>query len=76
MDPIHPIVPQSPTPAPVAPSTRTERVNRDGGRSDAEPERRRRRPARTGAPQSESRGLRSGEDEGSEDPHPHVDITV
>jgi hypothetical protein len=78
MDPIHPIVPQSPTLPPVTPSPRAEGVNRDGARPGAERERRR-RAARDRAAKTDIDGLATGEDDESDDPgetRPRIDITA
>jgi hypothetical protein len=75
MDPIHPIVPQSPTLPPVAPSSGTQRVNRDGARSGAERERRRRRAAGERAPEPELDGVLADDDEPDE-PRSRIDITA
>jgi hypothetical protein len=74
MDPIHPIVPQSPVLPPVAPAPRTEALNRDGRGSggQAQPQPRRRPPAPRRpqiAPHADA-----GDEPG--DPRPHVDITA
>jgi hypothetical protein len=78
MDPIHPIVPQSPTLPPVAPSPRAEGVNRDGARSGAERERRR-RAARDRAAEPDIDGLLAGDDgdaDGPDEARPRIDITA
>jgi hypothetical protein len=78
MDPIHPIVPQSPTLPPLTPSPRSEGVNRDGARSGAERERRR-RPARDRATQTDIDGLAAGGDDDSDEPDERrrrIDITA
>jgi hypothetical protein len=78
MDPIHPIIPQSPTLPPVTPSPRAEVVNRDGARSGAERERRR-RPARDPAAQTDIEGLVAGGDDDSDEPDEprrRIDITA
>jgi hypothetical protein len=78
MDPIHPIVPHSPTLPPVTPSPRAGGVNRDGARSGAERERRR-RPARDRAAETDIDGLVSGDDDGPDEPEearPRIDITA
>jgi hypothetical protein len=75
MDPIHPIVPQSPTLPPVTPAPRADAVNRDGGRQGSQQQPRRRQPA-AGRPQTAPRlGVPAAGDE-PEDARPHVDITV
>jgi hypothetical protein len=48
MDPIHPIIPQSPTLPPVTPAARAGVVNRDGGGPGAQPQPRRRKPSARG----------------------------
>jgi hypothetical protein len=78
MDPIHPIVPQSPTLPPVTPSPRAEGVNRDGARSGAERERRR-RPPRGPAARTDIDGLVTGGDDDSDEPDEprrRIDITA
>ena len=75
MDPIHPIVPQSPTLPPVTPSPRPDGVNRDGARSGAE-RKRRRRPARDRAAETHIRGLVSGDDDEPDETRPRIDITA
>jgi hypothetical protein len=78
MDPIHPIVPQSPTLPPVTASPRTQGVNRDGARSGAERERER-RPARDRTAETDIAGLVSGDDDDSDGPdetRPRIDITA
>jgi hypothetical protein len=78
MDPIHPIVPQSPVLPPVAPAPRAEAVNRDGPRSGGQqqtPQRRRRTPSPTATRPAIAPPFDELSDEG-EDPRPHVDITV
>jgi hypothetical protein len=74
MDPIHPIVPQSPTLPPVSPSRRAEGVNRDGARSGAERERRRRAARDRAAPEPDD--VRPGDDDDPDAPRPRIDITA
>jgi hypothetical protein len=77
MDPIHPIIPQSPTLPSVAASAQAQSVNRDGARSGAERERRRRRAAPERAADPEPDGiLDGGSDDEPDEPRSRIDITA
>ncbi len=73
MDPIHPIVPQPVPLPPVAPSPRVAGVTRDGGRANAERERRR-RAARQGIAPDRPDGAAPDDDDDA--PRPRIDITA
>jgi hypothetical protein len=75
LDPIHPIIPQSPTLPTVAPSAQAQSVNRDGARSGAERERRRRRAARERAAKPALDGVLGDGDE-PDGPRSRIDITA
>ena len=72
MDPIHPIVPVTPNILPILPTTKVGQVDRDAARDPAEQQRRKRRPASEGAPDSAGELPPAAEDDGLG----HVDLTA
>jgi hypothetical protein len=79
MDPIHPIVPQAPHIAPVAPAPGAGRVQQRDERRRQAAVRRRQTDAR-GREQKREPGARYRDveefDDSGDDEHPHVDVTV
>jgi hypothetical protein len=69
MDPIHHIVPVSPTIPPITPTPLIGGIARDERQRSAEEERRRRRRPRPDQPASDER-------DGDENPGLHVDVTA
>jgi hypothetical protein len=77
MDPIHPIVPLSPSLPPVAPAPSAGRVDRDGARGDAYGDkRRRRRPDAGPAARADVDGIEYVLEDGDDDDQSGLHISV
>lgn len=76
MDPLLPIVPVSPNIRPITPAPMVGSANRDGARSGAGQDRRRRRPQPDGEPSSPTGQDLDYAGEYGDDPRPHIDVTV
>ena len=75
MDPLHPIIPIAPTLPPITPAPMVGRVDRDGARSGADQDkRRRRRPPADSAPGQADLGYDGAED--NLDGGLHIDVTA
>ncbi|MGH2890968.1 MAG: hypothetical protein ACRDNJ_15215 [Solirubrobacteraceae bacterium] len=77
MDPIHPIVPQIPSLPPVSEPPAVQRLRDDAQRRRETEQRERRRRERERGGQYANEDLDDGPlDDGDDEGHPHVDVTV